>query len=169
MKRIINIAPSEFIGVKGIEYFNFEEDFVEDNIRCIPMVVRFKMDAVGVKLKLSEWSKFKPKERVKLALMPIDMASELENYHQYLTSLISSYTGNTATNMEVDRQPAWGNIQQIPDLLIEKALEIQLELSTEQWQQLTDIQRFALLKLCRPGHENKNFSKAVIEFGLMNN
>jgi hypothetical protein len=28
------------------------------------------------------------------------------------------------------------------------------------------LQRFALLKLFRPGHESKNFRKAMIEFGL---
>ncbi|WP_353849846.1 nitrate reductase associated protein, partial [Hydrotalea sp.] len=33
---------------KKIEYFQFEEDFVEENVRCIPMIVRFKMDAVGI-------------------------------------------------------------------------------------------------------------------------
>ncbi|MEO6674638.1 MAG: nitrate reductase associated protein, partial [Ginsengibacter sp.] len=36
--------------------FKFEEDFVEEGVRCIPMVVRFKLDACGIKLKLSEWS-----------------------------------------------------------------------------------------------------------------
>ena len=47
---------SVFKDMAGIEYFNFEEDFVEKNIRCIPMIVRFKMDKAGIKLKLAEWS-----------------------------------------------------------------------------------------------------------------
>jgi hypothetical protein len=29
------------------------------------------------------------------------------------------------------------------------------------------LQRFVLIKLCRPGHENENFPKAVKEFGLI--
>ncbi|HMJ70182.1 MAG TPA: nitrate reductase associated protein [Cyclobacteriaceae bacterium] len=28
----------------------------------------------------------------------------------------------------------------------------------------TELQRFALLKLTRPGHENRNFPRAVTEF-----
>ena len=40
-----------FLGKEG---FVFEEDFVEENVRCIPMTVRFKMDAAGIKLKLAE-------------------------------------------------------------------------------------------------------------------
>ena len=51
-----------FKKLKGIEYFDFEEDFVEKNIRCIPMIVRFKMDEAGIKLKLSEWSRFQKKK-----------------------------------------------------------------------------------------------------------
>jgi len=162
-------CPSEFMHLKGIEYFNFEEDFMEDNIRCIPMVVRFKMDAAGVKLKLSEWSKFKPDERVKLALMSVDDSAATELYHQYLIALITKYTGNTATKLAIDLAPAWANTQQIPDMLLEKSAEINLNLSLNQWKKLTHIQRFALLKLCRPGHENKNFPKAAKEFGLLVN
>ncbi|MCX2430603.1 nitrate reductase associated protein [Pedobacter sp. GR22-10] len=161
-------SPSEFINVKGIEYFRFEEDFMEDNIRCIPMVVRFKMDACGIKLKLSEWSKFNATERVKLALMSIDNAEVTERYHQYLIALITKYTGNIATKLAIDPAPAWANLQQIPEMLLEKSAEIGLNLSLKQWKKLTDIQRFALLKLCRPGHENKNFPKAAVEFGLLN-
>lgn len=164
-----NTKPSEFISIKGIEYFNFEEDFVEENVRCIPMVVRFKMDEAGVKLKLNEWSKFHPSERVELALMPIDNGTQIEIYHQYLIALIAKYTGNVATKLAIDPKPEWANLAQIPQMLTEKAFEIQLNLSVKQWQQLTNIQRFALLKLCRPGHENKNFPKAAAEFGLMNN
>lgn len=167
MKRNINIAPSEFINIKGIEYFNFEEDFMEDNVRCIPMVVRFKLDAAGVKLKLSEWSKFHPEERIRLATMPIADQPAIVLYHQYLIALITKYTGDTATMLPVEQAPAWANLKQIPDMLIEKLAAIQLHLSLAKWQKLTDIQRFALLKLCRPGHENKNFPKAAQEFGLL--
>ncbi len=169
MSRDTNTTPSEFINIAGIEYFNFEEDFMEDNVRCIPMVVRFKMDAAGVKLKLSEWSKFHPEERVKLALLPTHHPAAIATYHEYLIGLIARYTGNRATKLAVDPQPAWANLHQIPEMLKEKSNEITLNLSLYQWKSLTDIQRFALLKLCRPGHENKNFPKAVKEFGLLAN
>lgn len=38
----IKLTPSEFKNLKGIEYFKFEEDFIEENVRCIPTIVRFK-------------------------------------------------------------------------------------------------------------------------------
>ena len=46
--------------------FDFETDFMENNIRCIPMIVRFKLDAIGIKLKLAEWSRFTVEERTRL-------------------------------------------------------------------------------------------------------
>ncbi len=49
------------------QYFRFEEDFVEDGVCRIPMTVRFKLDACGIKLKLEHWTRFTPKERGRLA------------------------------------------------------------------------------------------------------
>ncbi|TCC87279.1 nitrate reductase associated protein [Pedobacter frigiditerrae] len=164
MKKVIE--PSEFINLKGIEYFNFEEDFIEDNVRCIPMVVRFKMDAVGIKLKLAEWSKFSADERVELAIMPISNSAALNNYHGYLVTLIKKYTNNEATIIAVDTAPVWRELDQIQPILTEKLQELNLKISLIQWRDLSDMQRFVLLKLCRPGHENKNFPKAMVEFGL---
>ena len=162
----VKLAPSEFINLKGIEYFKFEEDFIEENVRCIPMVVRFKLDIVGIKLKLVEWSRFKPNERIELALLPVSNPSEVLKYHELLTSLIAKHTGKQPTELSLDTAPAWQNAQQIPELLQEKMQEIKLSITLDKWQKLTHIQRFAILKLCRPGHENKNFPKAVLEFGL---
>ncbi|MGQ7856090.1 nitrate reductase associated protein [Pedobacter sp. WC2501] len=164
----IKFTPSEFKNLKGIEYFKFEEDFIEENVRCIPMIVRFKMDAAGIKLKLAEWSRFLPAERVQLAILPVSTQEQTDNYHQFLIGLITKYTGNQATILPIEPLPDWGNLHQIPAMLKDKLTEFQLHLSINQWRKLTNIQRFALLKLCWTGHENKNFPKAIIEFGLLN-
>ena len=64
LNTIINLEKREAV------YFKFEGDFVEENIRCIPMCVRFKLDACGIKLQLREWSKMSIIERNSLAEMP---------------------------------------------------------------------------------------------------
>jgi hypothetical protein len=69
--------------------------------------------------------------------------------------------------MEIDPNPAWADSHGFPILLLEKLAEFKADISLEDWAKLSDIQRFVLLKLCRPGHENKNFPKAMVEFGLM--
>ena len=152
----------------GIEYFDFEEDFVEKNIRCIPMIVRFKMDEAGIKLKLSEWSLFSEDERIALAMMPCDHEGEVGIYRSYLKKLIERHVGKGATPLAVNKYPEWNDLNKVPVAIQEKAAEYNWQLTLTQWRRLTMLQRFALLKLCRPGHENKNFPKAMKEFNLLN-
>lgn len=148
-------------------YFDFEEDYIEHNVRCIPMIVRFKMDAAGIKLKLSEWSKFTTEERIALALMPAHTKDEQKLYNKHLSALVEKYTNSEPAALVIDANPGWANLQNIPVSLAAKAKELGLELNVKQWQSLTNLQRFSLLKLCRPGHENKNFPKAIKEFNLL--
>lgn len=159
-------GPSEFKDLPGLEYFEFEEDFIQNNMRCIPMIVRFKMDAVGIKLKLKEWSRFTQDERVQLALKPCNSTIEKRRYCEYLVELVERYMKHAATSMEVDLQPVWCELNNVPTILLEKAREFDFIMTSAHWNSLTDLQRFTLLKLCRPGHENKNFPKAMVEFGF---
>ena len=161
-------CPSEFLNFNGIEYFQFEEEFMANNMRCIPMIIRFKMDMAGIKLKLSEWKKFSKEERIELAVMNCGFHEASEQYAGHLAGLIKKYTRRDPTSMEVNKTPAWKDLHSIPGILIEKLKEFDWSLPIAQWKGLTDLQRFALLKLCRPGHENKNFPRAMKEFNLAN-
>ena len=150
-----------------VEYFDFEKDFMEDNIRCIPMIVRFKLDACGIKLKLKEWSKMNQEEREKLAILPIDASGQLNAYRNYVELAIVRNTGETPTLLPADqRNLLWSETSEIPLPVLMKLEELNQEISLEQWRSLSALKRYALLKLTRPGHENRNFPKAVKEFGL---
>lgn len=168
LERARRTSPSVFLNLKGIEYFMFEEDFMENNIRCIPMIIRFKMDKAGIKLKLSEWNRLGIEEKILLAKMKCNCGEEIERYNQYLKGLIKQRTGREATILNVDQNPLWKNVCSLPEKLNERLAEFDWQLSIEQWKDLTCLQRFALLKLCRPGHQNKNFPKAMKEFKLIN-
>jgi hypothetical protein len=148
-------------------YFRFEEDFVEDNIRCIPMIVRFKLDACGIKLQLAQWSKFTAQERKQLSDLPCITTAQINTYRLFLQQLIAVRTGREATLLEVDSHPAWADSNRILPDLQQQARQVGTEISLEQWKSLYLLQRFALLKLCRPGHENRNFPIAMKEFGLV--
>jgi len=161
------IGPSEFKGLQGIEYFNFEEDFVEENVRCIPMIVRFKMDTTGIKLKLSEWSKFNVEERIELALKNCNSELEAKQYNEYLGGLIKKYTSKEPTALTVSQNPEWADVAKIPELLQEKIKTFNYVIREEQWKGLTNLQRFSLIKLSRGGHESKNLPKALKEFALI--
>lgn len=146
-------------------FFKFETDFI-DTLRCIPMQVRFKLDTCGIKLKLSEWAKFSKKEKANLAAMPCKSHESIQVYRNYLQELVFRYTNAQATDLPIDPAPVWANLQAIPPDLVKKLSEVNTFISLTQWQKLTDLQRFALVKLCHSSHESKNFPHALKEFGL---
>ena len=154
------------LGMK-VQYFKFEEDFVEDNVRCIPMIVRFKLDACGIKLKLTEWCKMSTEQRMVLAELPCESTAEVAAYGEYLRQLVKSVTQQNATDLKIDQNPQWAQLSEVPQILIERMRESNLSLSLAQWQGLDTLQRFALLKLCAASHESKNFPKAMREFNLV--
>jgi hypothetical protein len=150
-----------------IQYFKFEEDFVEENIRCIPMIARFKLDACGIKLKLKEWSCMNEEERRNLSEYSCATDDEIRSYRKYVKTLILFRTSNEAQDMEVDKIPSWADETIIPETVEQKLASLDFVLERDRWKQLNDLQRFVLVKLSRPSHENRNFPVAMKEFGLL--
>ncbi len=150
----------------GAGFFLFEEDFVQANVRCIPMIVRFKMDAVGIKLPLEVWCKFSVEERKWLAHGQCSSDYEKTVYHLHLNNMVLKYTGTASIKLTINPTPLWANLYHVPEALQQKAAEFNWVIPVNKWALLTSLQRFALLKLFSPGHENKNFPKAMKEFGL---
>ena len=146
-------------------FFQFEQDFAE-SLRCIPMMIRLKLDTCGVKLKLVHWNQFNADERRSLLEIPCSTSDEIENYRQFLQGLIIQKTGQPATELAIASNPAWLDPETIPESVQSKATETGLTLTQSQWRSLTPIQRFALIKLSRASHENHNFVPALQEFGL---
>ncbi|MBD2571002.1 nitrate reductase associated protein [Anabaena lutea] len=145
--------------------FEFETEFV-DNLRCIPMQVRYKLDTCGIKLRLSEWNQMNLAERTALVELPCLTAIEIQSYQEYLQKLILELTGKPPAQLPIESLPPWMDAKTIPPSLQEKAQEMGVTITLQQWFALTLLQRFALIKLSRSGHENKNFAAAMAEFNL---
>ncbi len=148
------------------DFFEFEADFV-DSLRCIPMQVRCKLDTCGIKLKLSDWNQMTTPERQALVELPCTTDTEIQLYRQYIQELILQRTGIPVGKLPVERHPAWLDSDSIPTTVQEKAQEIGVVITQQKWASLRPLQRFALIKLSRSGHENKNFNKAIAEFHLL--
>lgn len=146
-------------------YFEFEQDFI-GSLRCIPMVVRHHLDTCGVKLKLEHWNHFTQAERQQLVDWPCQTPAEAQQYREQLQALITQQTGAPAKTLAIAEVPDWQMVQTIPAAVKTKFEQQEVPLSVEQWAGLTELQRFALIKLSRPSHENLNFIPAVKEFGL---
>ncbi len=147
-------------------FFQFEADFV-DSLRCIPMQVRFKLDTCGIKLKLADWTYFSEAERQTIVEQPCTTTTEIQFYRQQLQSLVQKHTGSLPKDLLIETNPQWMDSTNIPLDLQQKAQEVGATLTVQQWQALTPLQRFALIKLSRPSHENKNFYPALKEFDLL--
>jgi len=151
-------------------FFEFETDFV-DSLRCIPMVVRYRLDTCGVKLKLAHWHQFDLVQRQALIDHPFETSTDIAAYREQLQAWVMEKNGSPASTLEIPAHPAWLNPIQVPEQVIREFIRKTgaSNLSTEAWGKLTPLQRFALIKLSQPGHENRNFLPAVQEFGLLEN
>ncbi|MBO3460654.1 nitrate reductase associated protein [Aetokthonos hydrillicola Thurmond2011] len=147
-------------------FFDFEADFV-NSLRCIPMLVRYKLDTCGIKLRLSDWNHMTQDERATLVELPCSTETEIQAYRQHVQQQILQHTGRPADELPIEPHPPWMDATTVPEQLKQKVTELGLTLTPQQWAELTPLQRFALIKLSRPGHENQNFPKAMLEFNLL--
>ncbi|AMA10397.1 nitrate reductase associated protein [Picosynechococcus sp. PCC 73109] len=147
------------------DFFGFEQDFIA-SLRCIPMIMRYKLDTCGVKMKLDHWHKLTEAEKTQLIQMSCETPAEVKFYHETLQGLITEKTGTPAKVLDIDPNPPWLQ-PEIPTQVLEKAQNCNVEITPAQWQHLTPLQRFALLKLSRPSHENHNFVPALKEFKVI--
>ena len=147
------------------QFFQFEADFV-DSLNCIPMQVRYKLDTCGVKLKLVHWNKFNQDIRQELCDRPCTTPAEITDYHHWLHQQVIEQTGTEAKDLAVDEHPPWLDAATVPDMVQAKARDFHLTIGVDQWENLSPLQRFALIKLSRSSHENANFIPAMKEFGL---
>lgn len=152
---------------KTIEYFAFEEDFIEDNVRCIPMIVRYKLDACLIKLKLAEWSRMTVEERSLLAVLPCETDTEIEDYRNFVCDIVQLRTEQEATPLLLAAAYTPKRLQDMPAILCEKLEQLRYTISSAQWYRLSILQRFALVKLSASAHEQKNFPRALREFNLL--
>jgi hypothetical protein len=148
------------------DFFQFETDFV-DSLRCIPMQVRYRLDTCGVKLKLHQWNLFTLADRAELVDFDPQTAVEIDRYRELLVTLIKERSGEEATLLTIATQPPWLNEAEIPTGLAEKISAADINFSLLQWQKLTTLQRFALIKLSGASHEQNNFLPALREFKVI--
>ena len=130
------------------------------------MSVRCKLDTCGIKLKLDQWNTFNLDDRQQLVTVPCQTSEEVSHYRQLLTRLITERAQSQVKELAIDPHPPWLNTQQIPDNVQANLERVHQTVTLDQWRQLTTLQRFALIKLSRPGHESHNFEPALKEFGL---
>jgi hypothetical protein len=153
--------------ILGQTIFAFELDFA-GTLRCIPMIVRLKLDLAGIKLTLRQWSRFALAERQELVERSCEDEAAVRVYRGYVLEIITLRADEPRVDLPVDPCPPWAETDHVPERLVRYARDLDLAPPTlEQWRAITPLQRFTLFKLTRPGHDNDNFEPAMHEFGLL--
>jgi hypothetical protein len=124
--------------------------------------VRRKLDLCGIKLKLNHWLALNQDERQTLVDW-LDTQDALEQLGEHLLSRTEAMADGQAKTLPIASGEPWQNPQQIPEVLIEAAQLRGIPLQTEQWVALNELERFALCKLARPGHDHHNLEAAFSE------
>jgi hypothetical protein len=148
-----------------LQFFQFEADFVS-SLRCIPMLVRYKLDTCGIKLRLQHWHSFSTIQRQTLIDLPCNTIEEIQNYRDNLRSLVCQHFQIYPSDLPIETNPAWLQSEFIPITVLHQAQELKIAIISTQWYNLTPLQRFALIKLSTSNHENNNFLPALQEFGI---
>lgn len=145
--------------------FAFESDFVE-RLQCVPMAVRFKLDRVGIKLTLRQWSQLAPADRRELLGAACETDDAIAAYRARLIALVSLKGGGTARPLAEVPDASWSG-RETPDQVAAFARSQGLSPpDARQWRGLSELERFVLVKLSRDNHDNVNFVPAMGEFGL---
>jgi hypothetical protein len=101
-------------------------------------------------------------------MMPYDTPAHIADIRARLLALIAACEGDSTEAEPVPSPAPWAHTVSVPANVGRQIRAIGLPAPTaEQWAALSDVQRFALLKLTREGHENKKLPLALQEFGLM--
>lgn len=151
--------------------FDFEQDG-RYPLRRVPMHVRFNLDASGIRISLTAWALLRREEREQLLAMPSasTSAQERKAFSKTLATMLKPHAENPEAALEqtsVETAPAWLQTTTLPTAMVEHLVESALPSPTlDQWQRLSDLQRFTLIKLTRHGHQNTNLIPALHEFGI---
>lgn len=142
--------------------FGFEESLAK-SLGCIPMAVRRKLDLVGIKLSLPQWTAFPVETRRTLLETPLGV--DAADWECLLVEALAARQ-ELPRRLEKDPRPEWTDGSVVPSPVVEQCRAHGVGISVQTWSALPELSRFALCKLSRAGHENKNFPAAAEEFGL---
>lgn len=141
--------------------FAFEADFM-GSWRCIPLCVRRKLDLSGIKLKLRHWLALDHQERQQLVDWP-DGPQDLRDLAAHLKQRTAGMADGPAGELPIPQVPPWRRSQ--PPAGVTAALHtLGQAMDQGQWRRLSELERFALCKLARPGHDHHNLVHALAEF-----
>lgn len=156
-------APSK--STSSDRLLGFEAEYA-DSLAFIPLAVRRKLDLAGAKISLSQWSALSFDARRALLLDPVSETTSASLWKSLLDASLREAGAEGSKAIAVDESPSWNDLRRVPHDVTAQASSVGIQIPLEAWASLDELFRFALAKLSRPGHENRNFLAAVREAGI---
>lgn len=129
--------------------FAFERDAL-GSLRCIPMVVRFNLDRVGVESSLQQWRQLKRARRARLVLQRCESLEEVSAYRARLISDLLAQTDQPPKLFLPDPSPNWSRPEVVADSVTAWCVGLgRSSPGAACWARLSPLQRFTLTKLSR--------------------
>jgi hypothetical protein len=148
----------------GSAVFDFESDS-ERTLDYIPICVRMKLDLSGVKMSLAQWSGLPLAVRQIVLEARCQVDPEIRRVRHYLEFIVDAFGLGPLASARCDPQ-AWRGCGRAPASVVAAMAALGYpSIGAAAWDALTDLQRFALIKLARPGHA-RHLPAALEEFGL---
>lgn len=149
------------------QMFDFEVVSSED-LKFMPMAVRFNLDRFGLRISLVQWQMLPHADRVLLARFPVDDDAALEpNFDHALFEMMRTHANVEPEWFTPESQPAWRDTAAVPDGVLNQCRVAMLPaLDIAHWAQLEPFKRYILTKLARKPEGNHDFVPAMREFGL---
>jgi hypothetical protein len=144
--------------------FAFERDLFP-SLHCIPMLVRYKLDLIGLKVPLKAWNRLPLTQRLDL----LDHGSVATDAgRRELRARLGAWLGAVSDEplrpVILEESPPWQEARCLCPEVAEQAARCRPPLTVEEWASLGLLERFALVKLARSKHERGRIAQAVAEF-----
>jgi hypothetical protein len=147
--------------------FRFEIESTED-LRFIPLAVRFNLDRFGQRVSLDQWQRLPYDDRVLLARFPVENEADIEpNFDHALREMLHTHADDKPETFAPETDPIWVHTDAVPESVIRQSSLCGIGApSLDRWSELSAFQRYALAKLSRKNDVNHDFVPAMREFGL---
>lgn len=128
----------------------------------IPLRVRYKLDCVGLRLRLTQWQALTAEEKGQLLRLPVDTATEQGDYRDALRRMVARVGEDIIADPLAADQKVWRDLSRWPALVTgqcEAQGVVMPPLAA--WQALDEPARHALFVLARSHHSQKEFVAAI--------
>src|SRR6478735_214438 len=101
--------------------FGFEVES-SDNLRFIPLAVRFNLDRFGMRITLDQWQQLPYDDRALLARFPVEDDAELEkNFDLALEEMLKTHANAAPEKIPRDLEPVWAHADAVPETVIRQS------------------------------------------------